>query len=162
MPTSSPVYLSRYGAKLLKHRPALILDVGCGLGKNGVLAREYSPEARIRGIEIWSEYVGALHRAVYDEIEIRDARELICETAQWNLIVMTDVLEHLPAVDGHALLAWIARSAERFLVTTPAAWFQNPRLANPYERHVSFWTRADLQNYGAVTEAPPLWILEER
>lgn len=152
MPTNHPAYLRHYCLKLLKLQPRTILDIGIDHGTNGVLAREYCGP----------EYITALHWAVHDFLDIRDARTIVNDPWRFDLIVMTDIIEHITHEDGERLLTWIAGHSVSFLVTTPAKVIVNPPAENPLEEHLSIWTSKELERFGKVKPARPLWVIEER
>src|SRR5947207_3113229 len=114
MPTSYPRSISPILEIVLQLRPDSVLDIGTGSGKYGVLLREYLDQwlagslqrrARIDGIEAHPAYVGALHRAVYDEVLVGDAVEIVRGLdRRYDLALLVDVFEHLEPARGQRLL----------------------------------------------------------
>ena len=176
MPSSSFFLLGPVIRIVRELNPSSVLDVGCGAGKWGVLCREYldlwdgreSVERRVKidAIEIFLEYLGDLHRAVYDRVHVGNAVDIL-EGAQpsieggfrlgavprdrWDLILCADMIEHLSDVDGSRFIEAALARADALLVTTP----QNPTdqgavFGNEHERHVSRWTPQDFEPYGWV------------
>src|SRR5947199_8982407 len=89
-------------------QPERVLDVGVGGGRMGFLAREYAcipwhPNARghrvvIDGIEGYAPYLGDLQRAIYDDLIVGEAVEILARMAdaerRYNLVIASDILEH--------------------------------------------------------------------
>lgn len=79
-------------------KPATILELGCGEGfvldavaKAGVTAELTGVDLNERAVKIARERVG--HHAT---IEHRDARELIDDGRRFDMVMMLEVLEHIP------------------------------------------------------------------
>lgn len=143
MPTSSPVVITEVVAMVEQAPHERVLDVGPGYGKYGLLLREYlnAKPDRIDAVEAWAPYVhqfGGWLRAIYDDVYVADVRELgPGHLATYDLVLMVDVLEHLPTLDATALFA---RIPGRIVICTPAEFFHNGDGLPPTEEHVSHWT----------------------
>src|SRR5438094_354805 len=116
MPSSHYFQLDQLTELIVKTNPFRLLDVGIGFGKYGLLAREYLElwdgrfqyddwRRRIDGIEIHRAFIRDWHRAIYDQIWIGDALEILPTLPSYDLVLLIDVLEHFPEQSGHALLA---------------------------------------------------------
>src|SRR5260370_965085 len=116
MPTSDINNIPPILAVLQNSRPASILDVGCGFGKYGFLAREYLDvqfgrferkqwKTRIVAIEAFEPYRNPTWDFVYDEVLIGKAEEVLPTLGDFDLILMADIIEHLPKADAEALVA---------------------------------------------------------
>jgi 2-polyprenyl-3-methyl-5-hydroxy-6-metoxy-1,4-benzoquinol methylase len=172
MPSSSPALLTPIVWQIMKLRPTSVLDVGCGWGKWGALCREYldwwGPGAtgvrrtRIDAVEIHAPYIGALHRAIYDEVwfpvDAVDFLEAAPETVtprppdSWDLILCVDMIEHLDEARGRRLVAAAVKRTRSLLISTPMAPSpQGAAFGNEHERHVSRWRPADFEPFGAVS-----------
>jgi 2-polyprenyl-3-methyl-5-hydroxy-6-metoxy-1,4-benzoquinol methylase len=118
-----------------------ILDVGPGHGKYATLIREYvDPGARISALELWEPYITDFRLDVlYDPVVAGDARRMRAEDyyAQFEVVLLLDVIEHMTLAEGEALLA---RIPGWIIVSTPRDFFANPPSCPPPERHVSHWT----------------------
>lgn len=157
MPTSAHEQISLIMEIITRLRPRSVLEIGVGWGKYGVLCREYlGKEARIDAIEGFEEYVGPLHRAVYDDVLVGDAREVLPQLGgPYDLVLLIDVFEHFTREDGAAVLAECARLSPRTLISVPATWDpQDGGEHNPLETHraqyevrdfvgMSVWRMAD-------------------
>lgn len=143
MPTSN-LHLAPAVVTLIDQaHPKTILDVGPGRGKFGVLCREYVPTLeRIDAVEAWEPYVTDRLRCIYDSVFVRDVRDVTDDTLRgYDLVLMSEVIEHLPKEDGLSLLE---RIPCHVVITTPEEFF--PSVAYPpTERHVSHWTREDFE-----------------
>lgn len=128
--------------------PTTILDVGPGRGKFGVLCREYVPSlGYIAAVEAWAPYVTPMLYAIYDYVYVKDVRELTDETlAGYDLVLMSEVIEHLPKDEGLALLD---RIPGHVVISTPEEFFPSVDYP-PTEKHVSHWT---LDDFGDRIEA---------
>ena len=169
MPSSSPALLTPIVNLVRQFDPLSVLDVGCGLGKWGVLCREYldwwrlgsmgERRTRIDAVEIHAPYIRALHHAVYDNIWFPvDALNLLHlppETYNprppdtWDLILSVDMIEHLDRERGQFFIDAAMRRCRTLLVSTPMMPSeQGPMYGNEHERHVSKWKPADFEGEG--------------
>ena len=135
-------------------RPTSILDIGLGNGKMGFIARDLLDvmlgeryhrddwRVRIEGIEIFDKYIQAHQRAIYDEIHIGDAFDVIDRLGTYELVIIGDVLEHFDRDRATAFLdKAIAHCTEAIILSIPLGekWTQDNIYGNEYERHRSFW-----------------------
>lgn len=137
-----------------------VLDIGPGWGKYERLLREYlniKPE-RIDAVEAWYPYIGAhglehrydtvFHGRASDPVwhgpagEAFDAAQLL---AGYDLVLMVDVIEHMPRDEAIELLG---RIPGRVVICTPVDYFSNGPGLPPTEEHVSHWVRADWDDLG--------------
>ena len=154
-------------------QPQSILDIGIGYGKYGLLVREYlevpAPSTgnqaeklplRVDGVEAFPEYVGPIQRAIYDNVFVGDARQVVPTLGHYDLALMLDVIEHLSHADGQALLTeLLERTSKGIVLTTPVEpKEQGAILGNEYERHVSKWRPHNFQVSGGVVQ----WMILER
>lgn len=157
MPSSHIYQLNEITDLLLRCNPMSLLDVGVGFGKYGFLAREYLElwdgrfeygkwRRRIDGIEIFPEFIGDLQRAIYDEIHIGDALEIIPRLPlRYDLILLVDVLEHFHEPEARALLGLSLERGRNVLVSTPLdIGRQGAKFGNEHETHHFQWRPQDL------------------
>jgi len=138
--------------------PKTLLDVGCGFGKFGFLAREYlglwnAPDKekhkleQLDAIEAWEPYITEFQRLVYDRIIIGNICDLCDTIGTYDMILMAEVLEHLDKEDGYRVLRALRKKANKCLVvTTPKRVRENDAETegvNPFETHRSQWQRSD-------------------
>lgn len=139
------------------------LDVGCGFGRWGFLAREfgdiyhgrYKKEqwlVRIDGVEVHWDYLCPQHEYVYDKIHLGKIEEKLPELPKYDVIFAGDVLEHLEKNTASKVIGELFSKANKaLLVAIPlgADWEQGEVLGNPHERHRSVWSEGDLKKLGA-------------
>lgn len=140
--------------------PTSILDVGLGNGKLGFIARDlldvmhgerYRKEdwqVQLDGIEAFPDYIQAHQRAIYDDILIGDAFDVIDTLGQYDVILVGDVLEHLEKTRAEGFLdKCCAHCTQAIILSIPLSekWTQGDIYGNPYERHRSFWKLEDFE-----------------
>lgn len=160
MPTSWYQVSSAVMERVMDERPASVLDVGVGFGKYGVLLREaldipyerYDKKlwtARIDGIEAFEGYRNPLHDYVYDKIYYNTIDECIDGLGDYDVILMIDILEHIPKERGEELVKILLEHTNKALIVStpvnPAP--QEDYMGNSYEAHVSRWTPIDFAGY---------------
>jgi ubiquinone/menaquinone biosynthesis C-methylase UbiE len=166
MPTSSPDPITYVCKKIVEVKPNTVLDVGVGFGKYGFLAREYTDiwndryfreewKCTIIGVEIFAPYIQNHHRHIYDSIVVYDAYDylqMLCPDFAFDLIICSDMLEHLPKEKGLKVLEQFKRVGKTSIVIVPVdVRPQGPVHGNKYERHVSSWSKEELEQFGNVT-----------
>ena len=138
MPTSEHWQIPRVCDVLVRERPRMVLDVGAGYGKYGVLAREYGGAERVDAID-----VVAPRFPVYDRVTLGDIRTLGTllppEPARYDLALFIDVIEHLEKREAYEVLDQLVRRARRVLVTTPWGFRPQEIAGMPFETHRSGW-----------------------
>jgi hypothetical protein len=152
--------------------PRVMLDIGVGFGKYGVLAREYLEvwtgtgeygrwQRRIEGVEAFPKYLTPLHDYIYDRIHVGSALEIVPNlTGPYDLILLIDVIEHFSKLDAERLLAACECIAKNVLIATPRTFYEQEAVFdNPYEEHRSHWTRGQLTGRaGFSLRAGRSWI----
>lgn len=148
MPSSNLYLVPDVVALVEQTHPKTVLDVGPGRGKFGMLLREYCPTLDyIAAVEAWQPYVTERLRCVYDYIYVHDVRDLPDDVlAAFDVVLMSEVIEHLPKEDGLALLD---RIPGHIVITTPVEFFPSVDYP-PTEKHVSHWS---LEDFGDRVEA---------
>ena len=130
-------------------RPIRVVDVGPGHGKYGVLVREYvDADAEVVAIEAWQPYVDDFRLdCFYDDVIVADvlgaldaADGIFSRLAAADVVLMVDVIEHLPKEDALTLLDMIPGWV---VVCTPRDYFANPADLPHTEAHISHWTADD-------------------
>ena len=149
MPTCDPAIITPILQEVLAQQPRTVLEIGTGTGKFGALIREYTDiwhrrhwQTQIKGIEIFPDYRNPLWK-FYDEVVIGDATELIDCVPDCDLILMTEVLEHLTMEVGQAMLAKCHAKAKVFIFSYTNSP-QDAAFGNEHERHISQWQESDL------------------
>ncbi|CAB1073886.1 hypothetical protein D1AOALGA4SA_1990 [Olavius algarvensis Delta 1 endosymbiont] len=164
MPTSPYAHLYPLIEYLDRTRPSSLLDIGLGNGKIGFIARDYLDvmtgkegkfkredwETKIDGIEIFPEYIQDHQRAIYDDIFIGNAFDVIDTLGTYDMIVLGDVLEHFEKNQAHQLLdKCIAHCNRNLVICIPLgeSWKQEAIYGNPYEQHRSFWSIQEFEPF---------------
>ena len=158
MPTSSPLNVHSVLMLLTNLAPRRVLDVGCGFGKYGVLAREYLDvwderigrerwQTRIVGIEAFPAYRNPIHEYVYDAVHYGDASQVLPTIdGQFDVVLILDVIEHLEKAAAQQLVRESFRRSAVVIVSTPAEFYAQTALCgNPFEMHRCHWTADDFE-----------------
>jgi peptidylprolyl isomerase len=170
MPCSRPYALETVCNRIIEKNPMSVLDIGIGFGKFGFLAREYTDvlncryfdwQTKIDGIEIFEKYITQLQKEIYDHIYIGNAIDILPTLGRYDMIICSDVLEHLSELDGTTLLDSIKNRCKFAMIATPVTVLHQEALYdNEYERHVSAWSKEKLSNWGEVSQFENAYLLE--
>jgi hypothetical protein len=161
MPTSPYSHIDTVVNYLYKLRPSSVLDIGIGNGKMGFIARDFLDvmlggayrretwQVRIDGIEIFSHYIQDHQKALYNTIHIGDAFEVIDSLPQYDLIILSDVLEHFTGEKAWMMMDKCAARAKHIILNIPLGetWTQGAIYGNSYEAHLSFWKKEAFQPF---------------
>jgi hypothetical protein len=158
MPSSHAAQINEIVDLILLTNPASVLDIGVGLGKYGLLAREYLElwgqplagewkgkpgwQRRIDGIEAYERYLNPVHHYIYNQIHIGNAIDVLPRLKErYDLVLLIDVLEHFEREDGLRLLTLCKQRASNLIVSTPRdIGHQEGSWGNPFETHRFQWT----------------------
>lgn len=157
MPTSHHTYISRVITKIRRLQPKSILDIGIGFGKWGFLFREYLDvmnervfssdwQVKIDGVEIYEPYITDHQKYIYNNIFYGDICTLIEGLGQYDLIFMSDVLEHIEKERANCLIKKLRSHCKNLFLIVPIGsnWRHNRSFANnKYEKHISTWSLSD-------------------
>lgn len=118
-----------------------VVDVGPGEGTYSVLGRHIIHWARWVGVEIHEPYVERfLLGQKYDDLIVGDVREWKPELANY-VILLGDVLEHLPLEDAKEVLSFHMGLAQEVYVSVPIVHSpQGSCFGNDHEAHLHQWT----------------------
>ncbi len=144
-------------------QPSSILDIGAGIGKWGFLCRDQleflqgrpdkdSWVTRIYGIEIYEGYRNPLWDYCYDDFWVGNVVDVLEEAPDVDLILLADILEHMPKEKGQKLLTRLEEKGCYLLISTPAYFFKGEHDNNPASEHISFWGPKDFSGKWIVTE----------
>lgn len=110
-----------------------ILDVGCGIGWSAYELARHFPAAHVHAIDLSAQLVAKAQHLFerpnlsFEQADLHDAHYWTAQ-APFDVIVLLDVYEHLPAVDRPVLesrLAEMLRPGGRIVLTTPSVAHQN-------------------------------------
>lgn len=148
--------------KMREVRPARILDMGCGSGRWGVLAREFLEywehrfrpgdwRTRITGVDINPTNWTPVHDYVYDAHYTDDARTWKYMPVH-DLIIATDVLEHMDKPDAMQVMEQMWRTGAHVIVGIPLGpgWLRGGFDGNPHEAHLSEWEYRDFMQQPVI------------
>lgn len=167
MPTSPYGHIHCLVNFLALIRPQSVLDIGLGNGKIGFIARDVLDvmlgeryhkrdwRVKIDGIEIFADYIQDHQKAIYDEIFIGNANEVIDGLGTYDLIIMGDVLEHFEKDQAWQFFdKCIAHTDKHIIVCMPLGekWKQPEIYGNPHEEHRSFWSAAEFEPFVCAWE----------
>ena len=149
---------------LPKIRGNTILDVGCGWGKWGFLAKKYFyctregnqfTEPVVAGIDM---HYRSLHRLnfhrIYDLLIYGNAVRLPFKNRSFDTILALELIEHLTKEQGHIALLEFERIAKKcIIISTPNVKCLRKGLStmhgfNKYEAHLSWWEPKDFRRLG--------------
>lgn len=162
MPVSIWIGIEQSIRLIMARRPSSILDVGLGFGLWGFLCRFYLDawngrykskkwQTVIDGIEIFPDYISEHQKHLYNTIYEGDILELIKSASlrKYDAIILGDVLEHFPKVEGVNLLEKLYEMAGEFiLIRIPIGeWPRGEWLDNPHEAHRGSWLIEDFAKY---------------
>jgi hypothetical protein len=165
MPSSRPTTIPVVIHLLRQLRPQSILDVGVGFGKWGHLFREYTDineaerepnryqrqhwQVRIDGIEGHAPYLTEMHRYLYNEVHVGDARSVLAGLPIYDLVFLGDIIEHFDKPAGIDLLQLaLEHAAKAVVVSTPKFETDQENLCgNELERHRSLWAARDFRRW---------------
>lgn len=126
-----------------------VVDVGAGFGKYGSLLREYvwgleGDFERLDAIEVHRPYYTPERYAQYNKTIFADCLSLSREDWQaWDLVFMSDVLEHIRKEEAIELFE---RIPGYIVVCTPENFFMNWKPGDAAsEKHVSHWKVEDFR-----------------
>ncbi|MCH9684239.1 MAG: class I SAM-dependent methyltransferase [Deltaproteobacteria bacterium] len=138
-------------------RPASILEVGCGEGYMLDALSQGGVKASLHGVDISEPAITDARARLGDRamLEQRDARELADDGRQFDLVMMLEVLEHIPdpsqmlpilerLTRGHLLLSvpWepMFRGLNMMRGKHVGAWGNDPE-------HVNHWGRRGFKRF---------------
>ena len=170
MPTSWFNILPSVVEVISQFRPTSILDVGCGFGKYGFLAREILDiavgryykedwETQIDAVEPVREFITPMHDYIYDRVFITTAQDFVKRKMNYDLVLMLEVIEHLEKKEGAELLKNLMRCSNLLLLSFPAIpILSDYPIGSEFARHKSQWFLSDFQNF-VLLESKPIALL---
>jgi hypothetical protein len=138
MATSEYQQIPHVMDEVVRENPRSVLDVGCGWGKYGVLAREYTGATRVDGIDIHPP-----RYPVYDNVYLGDLTNLPAvlpaDTPTYDLAIFLEVIEHIEKPAAWRIVDQLCDRAKRVIITTPWGFRHQDIPGMPFETHRSGW-----------------------
>lgn len=131
-----------------------LIDLGCGRGIVGALARIYRMPKRLVGVDVFQDYIDFCGKySFYDELYCLDLRKtpLPFGNNEFGVATCIETIEHLPKKSGERLLDEMHRIADTVIVSTPSVFFRQPKehvLGNSFQAHLSKWTVENFRKRG--------------
>jgi 2-polyprenyl-3-methyl-5-hydroxy-6-metoxy-1,4-benzoquinol methylase len=159
--SSSPLYLDMPVVSLV--RGDSVLDVGCGLGKWGVLLRanwydgQMGGPPHVDGIDAFKPMVDVCASSgTYASVWQQELPASI--DGQWDTVLASEVIEHIPQGDVDSVLIELERVAKlRVILTTPNWPAFRPGIEtsvgySEHEAHLSYVSRSEFSARGYSTQ----------
>lgn len=109
----------------------------------------------IDGIEVFGEYIQAHQRAIYNNIYIGNAFEVIDKLGNYDVIILGDILEHFEKEKAWQFLhKCFSHCNGSMILNIPLGekWTQPAVYGNEYERHLSFWSPEEFEDLACEKE----------
>jgi hypothetical protein len=146
-------------------KPKTILDIGKGFGKYGFLIHEFAgidnrqrPDPSLTllqqsgvvvdAIDINPDYSWPHLPQIYRKVTIGDAGTIYRDLPAYDLILMTDVIEHLEKKTALEMIDSFISQGSLVLISTPVQFFEQELYESDAEHHVSHWTKKDFERPG--------------
>lgn len=129
-----------------------VLDLGIGGGNFGKLLKQrFNGKINpLIGVEVWKDYENS-QWGYYDRVEVQEIEIFLNEnTIKFDIIMLIDVLEHLPYKEGYNMLKKILPlNRKKVIVSTPVTKLaQKAHLGNQYQVHHYIWNEKELEDLG--------------
>jgi SAM-dependent methyltransferase len=135
----------------------VILDVGCGSGRTfralelvDSIFNKKLVDAYSIGVDIFRSNLYEAKK-VYDEVILSDARYIPVKPRSAELIILSEVLEHLDKADGLRLLDSLESVAiAQIMLTTPNGYVyeKSAQRDNPWQKHRAGYSKVELSRFG--------------
>jgi len=150
-----------------KLTPKSVLDIGKGFGKYGFLIHEYvginnqqridpklsmgeQSQIKIDAVEVDADLLLPHLHQFYRTVFVGDVFKLEEKFANYDLILMIDVIEHLDKEQAIELLKKFLLKKATILIATPLQFFQQDLYESEFEHHISHWKLDDFKKLGNV------------
>ncbi len=132
-----------------------LLDLGCGEG-DFMSDLALGSNWEITGIELYSDSIKkAKQKKIYKKVIQADITKLKKNKTKYEVVLASQVIEHLPKNKGKKLLPnWEEMATEKIIITTPNGFIpfhqieRDAQDKNPLQKHLSGWDVADFEDRG--------------
>jgi SAM-dependent methyltransferase len=130
-----------------------ILDVGCGKGETMKLIKNLGCFSSV-GVDISLPYVRTCQQdKVHDHYVFCDVRHLPFRPKSFDIVLASEIIEHLDKKDGEQFLEALERLARRqIIITAPVGLHALHNECNPYQEHRSVWEPHELKRRGYIVK----------
>jgi SAM-dependent methyltransferase len=153
-----------------------ILDLGCGTGKTTALILDrVRKKFRVTGVDASKLDIKEAEGAgIYEKLFLADVREFQFMDKAFDIIILLEVLEHIPKEEGLELLARMEATARKGVIVTTPAYLDRPRKGTEAEDvafftslyknephkmpHISVWKPEEYQRLGYSVRASGVHI----
>lgn len=137
MPESNPENKDWVLQLISQITPKSVLDIGCGSGIYGLICRKFEVIERLDAIEVWTPYLSRFKlEEIYDNVYNCDARRF--QDFDYDLVILGDVLEHMPIDDAVNLWGQISENARNSIISVPIVHYPQGEVdGNPFEKHIT-------------------------
>lgn len=142
--------------------PRTMLDIGKGFGKYAFLTHEYvgvstdrrpDPDRTLKdqssvaidAVEAQPAFMWPHLTQLYREIAVGDIVDLHGELSGYDVVLMADVIEHIPKPDGARVVRHFVGDGSTVIISSPKTFFAQALYDSPHEAHVSHWRPADFR-----------------
>lgn len=129
-----------------------MLDVG---GGNGIVAHPFYNEmgCSVHILDAWYDYVDdGVKRTKPGNLTIGNALDAdkIFGEQSFDVVQATEIIEHMPKVDGVKMVEVLKRVARKVLIlSTPHGFLNQPAIhGNPFQVHVCGWVAQEFEALG--------------
>lgn len=127
-----------------------LLDVGCARGEAMQMINK-KKRWSTTGLDIYEPYLNqARQNKTHDHYVLCDVRNLDLPAKSYDIVLCTEVLEHLGREEGLELLRKLEKVARRqVVISTPQGkYVQHAFDGNAYQEHKTIWTASELKKLG--------------
>lgn len=141
--------------KIKEIDPKTVLDCGAGAGTYlDLIKANLGYQTIVVGVEAWYPYIIKYDlEDRYDILYPIDIRDMA--SFQYDLVILGDILEHMPEADAVLLWNRISEEAKYALISIPIIHYEQGAINdNPYEVHVEedWTTEKVLQKFSNIVE----------
>jgi 2-polyprenyl-3-methyl-5-hydroxy-6-metoxy-1,4-benzoquinol methylase len=141
--------------KIKEINPKTVLDCGAGAGTYlDLIKANLGYKTIVVGVEAWNPYIIKYDlEDRYDILYPIDIRDIA--SFQYDLVILGDILEHMPESDAIMLWNRISEEAKYALISIPIIHYEQGAINdNPYEVHVEedWFTEKILQKFSNIVE----------
>lgn len=152
----------------LKNIKLLVLDIGCGRGKNGGIVKSNcltsGLDCLLLGVDIWRPNLVTCNKIVrsYDSLILSDSLRLPFAKSSFDIIIATEILEHMKKEEGIIFLKDCEKLVKKggfFIISTPQGeQAQDEINNNKWEKHISAWEKKELKDLNFIVIGSQLVI----